>query len=313
MAIELSNEQELFHVQKGREGQGLALDIQSYLLDCRVRNLAPGTVELYERHLDDFTTWIDNKPTREVTTKDLRRYLLRLRQEGHNPGGVHLIYRTLKTFLRWLVAEGEMNECPMKRVKPPRVDDSPQDPVGLDVVRGMLDTCDSEGFTDVRDKALLLFLLDTGARASETLAVDWGDVDIEGGAVMLRHTKNHRQRVVFLGVRARQALLKYVKVRKDLAPSSALWAGVHKRERLSYWGLRQVLRRRAEYAKVETPSAHDFRRAFCLASLRSGMDVFSLQRLAGHAELSTTRRYLRQVKDDLRRAHQQHSPVDRTL
>ncbi len=51
MAIELSNEQEL-RIREGGKNQGLTLDIQGYLLDCKVRNLASGTIELYERHLD---------------------------------------------------------------------------------------------------------------------------------------------------------------------------------------------------------------------------------------------------------------------
>lgn len=292
---------------------GLDLDIRNYLLDCRMRNLASGTVELYQRHLNAFAAAVDNKPAADVTANDLRSYLLRLKEEGHNPGGVHLVYRTLKTFFRWLEAEGDIDECPMGRVKAPRVDRDPQDPVPLDTVRSMLETCDGEGFTDSRDRALLLFLLDTGSRASEALAVNWDDVDVQGGAVMLRRTKNHRRRVVFLGARARKALLRYLKKRKKLQSATPLWVGLHKRERLTYWGLRQILRRRADYAEVETPSAHDFRRAFCLASLRAGMDVFSLQRLAGHADLSTTRRYLKQVKSDLRRAHEEHGPVDAML
>lgn len=312
MSSNHGNEQ-LLRIREGGKRRGLQLDIQGYMLDCRVRNLAKNTIQIYQEQLGGFREWIGNKPAADVSTNDLRRYLLHLREEGRNPGGVHLVYRTLKTFFRWLVAEGELDECPMQRVRPPRVDDAPQDPVALDTVKAMVGTCDSRSFTDVRDRALLLFLLDTGARANETLAVNWGDCDIAGGAVMLRHTKNHRQRIVFLGVRARKALLGYVRQRQELEPASALWVGVHKRKRLSYWGLRQILRRRAEYAGVETPSAHDFRRAFCLVSLRNGMDVFSLQRLAGHADLSTTRRYVRQIKEDLRQAHEEHGPVDGML
>ena len=40
------------------------------------------------------------------------------------------------------------------------------------------------------------------------------------------------------------------------------------------------------------------------------MDIFALQRLMGHADLSILRRYLAQNEDDLRRAHKEHGPVD---
>jgi site-specific recombinase XerD len=66
-------------------------------------------------------------------------------------------------------------------------------------------------------------------------------------------------------------------------------------ERLTYWGLNEVIRRRAKAAKVQKPGLHDFRRAFALNFLRNGGDIFTLQRLLGHADLQVLRRYLAQT------------------
>ena len=55
---------------------------------------------------------------------------------------------------------------------------------------------------------------------------------------------------------------------------------------------------------------HSFRRAFALHCLRQGMDIFGLQKLMGHSDLSVLQRYLAQTGDDLRRAHVLASPVD---
>ena len=64
--------------------------------------------------------------------------------------------------------------------------------------------------------------------------------------------------------------------------------------RLSYSGLRDIVRRRAKRADIDAPMLHSFRRAFALNCLRQGMDVFSLQRLMGHSDLTILRRYLAQ-------------------
>jgi len=40
------------------------------------------------------------------------------------------------------------------------------------------------------------------------------------------------------------------------------------------------------------------------------MDIFSLQKLMGHSDLSVLRRYLAQTNEDLHLAHQQAGPVD---
>ena len=85
-------------------------------------------------------------------------------------------------------------------------------------------------------------------------------------------------------------------------------------ERLSYWVLNEIIRRRAAAAKVEKPGLHDFRRAFTLNFLRNNPgDIYSLQKLMGHADLQVLRRYLAQTDNDLHEAHRRGSPVDNGL
>ena len=96
---------------------------------------------------------------------------------------------------------------------------------------------------------------------------------------------------------------------RENSSSLALWV-TSKARRLTYWGLNQILRRRAKVSKIEIPSLHDFRRAFALNYLRNGGDIFTLQKLMGHADSQVLRRYLAQTTDDLEVAHHHFSPVD---
>lgn len=100
----------------------------------------------------------------------------------------------------------------------------------------------------------------------------------------------------------------YLKHRLD--NNAALWITVEG-ERLEYGGLRGILCRRARQAGIQTPCLHSFRRAFAINMLRAGVDVFSLQKLMGHADLQVLRRYLAQTTDDIAQAHRIGSPVDR--
>lgn len=98
-------------------------------------------------------------------------------------------------------------------------------------------------------------------------------------------------------------------VRGELAADAPLWATANG-QRLTYWGLRQVIRRRAKAAGVPVPGLHSFRRAFAILSLRGGVDLVSLQRLMGHSDLSVIKRYLAQTEGDLKAAHAKGGPVD---
>jgi integrase/recombinase XerD len=74
--------------------------------------------------------------------------------------------------------------------------------------------------------------------------------------------------------------------------------------------LSEIIRRRAIMANVDEPSLHDFRRAFALAMLRNGTDVFTLAKLMGHEGITVLQRYLRQTNLDTEEAHRRAGPVD---
>lgn len=157
-------------------------------------------------------------------------------------------------------------------------------------------------------RAAFMFLLDTGVRASELCAVNLVDVNLVTGAVMIAHGKGDKSRYVFMGKHSRRAVRAYLKQRTD--SDTAMWV-TDDGNRLTYWGLNQILRRRAKQAGIKKPGLHDFRRAFAINFLRnSPKDIYSLQHLMGHADLQVLRRYLRQTDADIMDAHRRASPVD---
>ena len=294
----------------------LSQDISAFLLDRKARGLSKHTVRYYSDELRYFRNWLESRGVRDtlsITAEHIRAYLLSL-GEHRNAGGVHVAYRALRTFFYWFEEETEPEDWknPLRKVSAPKRPKELLKPVPPGDVKKMIATCERRTFTGDRDRAILLALLDTGCRASEFIALNVGDANLADGTVLVRHGKGNKSRVVFLGRKARQAVLRYLRHRKNAGPSAALWVTV-KGERLSYWGLRQIIRRRAAKAGVPVPSLHSFRRAFALLSLRAGMDVFSLQRLMGHSDLTVLRRYLLQAKGDLQAAHERAGVVDKLL
>jgi integrase/recombinase XerD len=72
-----------------------------------------------------------------------------------------------------------------------------------------------------------------------------------------------------------------------------------------------MINRRSKLADIEAPSIHDFRRAFALAMLRSGVDIFTLAKLMGHSSIDVLKHYLKQTTEDTSLAHRRHGPVDK--
>lgn len=61
---------------------------------------------------------------------------------------------------------------PIRRVKAPKLPTEPIEPVHVGKIESMLKTCESN-YAGARDKAMILGLLDTGARAKEFLNINW--------------------------------------------------------------------------------------------------------------------------------------------
>lgn len=293
---------------------GVETWVNAFIRDRQTSGLSNFTIEYYRAQLRVFTQYCLAKNVSEVTklTPDLLRgFMLDLETRGRNAGGRHAAFRSMRAFLLWYEAESEPESWinPIRKVKPPKVVSEPIKGVPIEDVKAMLETC-ADNYTGIRDRALLLCLLDTGARAREFLALNINDVDFISGAIDIRKGKGGKSRTVFIGKKSRKALRAYMRLRSDDSP--ALWA-TKDGGRLAIPSLRQVLTRHAEMAGIPTPSAHDFRRSFALMMLRAKVDIFSLQKLMGHSTLDVLKKYLAQTTEDVKNAHERGSPVDGLL
>ena len=293
----------------------LPILIESFLIDRRSQGLSPDTIEFYTKKLQYFQKYCERQALTQIsqlTSDFIRKYLLEL-SETHNPGGMHACFRPLRTMLYWIEEEEIMPtgwKNPIRRVKAPKLPTDPIEPVQIEEIHQLLKTCQSN-YAGARDKAMMLGLLDTGARAKEFLNINLEDVDMATGAVMIRQGKGRKPRMVFLGRKTIRAIRGYLRYRHD--NYAALWVSI-RGERMTYAALRCLLRRRAEKIRMKSiPTPHDFRRAFALVMLRNGVDIFALQKLMGHSDLQILRRYLAQTDQDIHTAHMRGSPVDSNL
>lgn len=264
--------------------------IEAFLIDRRVQNVRPGTLHFYRWKLSLLLNYCNAQQVKvisQIDTTFLRTFFLWL-AESHNPGGCHAVYRSVKTLLNWYADEVDGYSNPMRRIKAPRLDLQPLDPVSLDVMADLLRVAGA------RDRALILFLLDTGVRAAELLSLHLADVNLLTGEVLIRRGKGGKPRTVYIGKKTRRAIRAFIR-----SGQAHLFESRY-HEQLTYDGLRAIIIRLAQQAKVDTPTLHSFRRAFALNSLRNGCDVFTLQRLMGHADLQVLHRYLALTERDVR-------------
>jgi site-specific recombinase XerD len=289
--------------------------MDGFIIDRKTMQVSKNTLKFYQVEFKRFRAYCDDLgivALQDITTAMIRSYLIHLEDTGRNPGGINAGYRAIKTLFNWYEEEVEPVDWknPIRKIKTPRLDVQPITPVGLDDVEKLIEVCNDGTILSMRDKAILMFLLDTGLRAFELCAMDIEDLDLAIGQVIIRKGKGGKPRMVWFGKKTRKAIRAYLRERRDKC--QAVWVTIDN-TRLTYWGLNQMLRRRSVQAGIDKPGLHDFRRAFALNCLRGGMDVYSLQKLMGHSDLQVLRRYLAQTDNDVREAHAKAGPVDDLL
>lgn len=215
--------------------------IAAFMMDRRAQNMANGTLHFYKARLKDFSAYFESVSidrVMQIEPSHIRAFLLLLQEKGHNPGGLHSYYRVIKAFLRWFEFEPENWRNPIRQIKAPKNPVIILDPVNIDVAQTMIDICPKIDFFGLRDRAIILCLLDTGLRASELLAMNIEDVNFITGEIHILKGKGRKSRYVFLGSKSRKALRSYLKYRPD--DTEALWLA-RERTRMEYCGLEGVI------------------------------------------------------------------------
>jgi site-specific recombinase XerD len=146
-----------------------------------------------------------------------------------------------------------------------------------------------------RDAAILAVLHAGGLSRAELSNLDVSDYDRETGTLKVRCGKGNAERIVFLNAGAQQAVAEWFRVRGS--EPGPLLCGINKGGVLILgqpspqlaW---VILRTRAKQAGITVPfSPHSLRRTFVGDLLEVGVDISTVQQLAGHASVVTTQRY----------------------
>ena len=175
-------------------------------------------------------------------------------------------------------------------------------------IKSLIEKCqDDRSSQGVRDLALIAILRGCGLRRAEVVKLELKDFDAETGALQVIQGKGGKDRTVYLPEGAIDFVQDWLQVRGN-APGALLCpvrkGGEIQIRKMTPQAVLLILQKRATEAGVESFSPHDFRRTFCSDLLDAGVDIVTVQKLAGHASPVTTAKYDRRGEEVKRRAVQ---------
>jgi integrase len=212
--------------------------------------------------------------------------------QPYAPATRHRVFEVLSRLFNWSIKMGLYSgENPCRPAKPPRYDNQRQRYLTDQEREALLAALSVE--SDQFAARAIRFLMWTGRRRGEVLAMEWTDVDMDRGFVTFRHTKNGKVQTVPVNSKAMDVLRSCPRISDLVFPCST---GRH----LYLWRQWDRIRARAGLTGLR---CHDLRHAFASTLASSGrVDIYTLQRLLGHSQITMTQRYAHLMPGALRDA-----------
>jgi integrase/recombinase XerC len=221
--------------------------LRSFERHLRAQNRSERTVGNYLESARRVEVFLEGRGKRleEATQADLEDFLGDiLRRRSANTAATR--YKVMRVLYRWLEEEEELLN-PMARMKPPIIPERPIPIVPDDGLRRLLAACAGKGFEARRDTAIIMLLLDTGARRAELADLHLAHVDLNLD-VLLVLGKGRRERALPFGHKAGEALERYLRAPARHKHAGLPWLWIGLRGRLTAYGVVMMLRRRGRQA-----------------------------------------------------------------
>ena len=261
------------------------------------RDLAALTVRNYKTDLSPLYEYMQLRKIASLKSMDrydLRSYLAWLVELGYARSSVVRKLSALRSFLRWLLREKLVDADPLPRRGVMKRESRLPRFLSQEEAARLVSAPDSSTGLGIRDRALLELVYAGGLRVSEAHDLDVGDVNAETMELRVRG-KGSKQRVVLMGVAARDALSLYLGQERpkiaDRDSRSALFLNRYGR-RLSRRSIQEMVRRYAVKVGLRSDvHTHTLRHSFATHLLEGGADLRVVQELLGHASPATTQIY----------------------
>ena len=300
------------------------------------KNRSQLTIRNYDHYLDRFLDWAMIRSPEDITSDLVRKFRLYLNRYKDNKGkglkkatqDYYII--ALRGFLKYL-AKQDIKTLASEKVELGKTQEREVEFLEADEIKRLLNSVGNRhacSLQNLRDRAILELLFSTGLRVSEIANLNKENINLKSGEFSVRG-KGGKIRLVFISDSAKNAILSYLKKRKDLDP--ALFINFRKKEsgycknknkksskksnikanqslRLTVRTIQRIVEKyaiKAGIVKKVTP--HTLRHSFATDLLINGADIRSVQSMLGHSSITTTQIYThitdKHLKDIHRKFH----------
>lgn len=267
-----------------------------YLIEAK--GYSENTLAAYRNDLAQFLAFLSRYVSNwdEVDRDLILNYILYMKDREYASSTVARKVAAIKSFFHYMVAGGVFADDPTATLDSPKVKKRlPRTISVADVKRLLAEPAKLSTPKALRDRALLELLYATGMRVTEAVSLNVGDLNLPSATVRVGRSKEGKERILPLHKQAGEVLAYYLqKGRLQLMrdPEEPALFLNHRGQRLTRQGLWLIIKAYVEKAGIDADvTPHTLRHSFAVHKLEEGANLHEIQKLLGHANISTTQIY----------------------
>lgn len=278
--------------------------LMEFLFDCEVEGLAKETLKNYAYNTKKFLQFAKENDIHEVEelNKQLcKKYVVYLRREGYEESYINTTISISNLFLAYLYQEEYIDEAlGMNLIK--EKDKTIQTFTDAEVYAMLQTFKKKRSYIDVRNKTIMMMLVDTGIRAGEVCKLR--TTDIKDDMTLFIRGKGKKERYVPFSPALKKQMMKYERIKDsyflDHFDLPKYYFLSKSGEQITRFVLQWMVAKAGEKAGVDKEKCfpHNFRHYFAISSLKNGLDLYSLSRVLGHSDIQTTTVYASSIRDE---------------
>ena len=263
-----------------------------YLPRARL-NLAPSSIISNVNAIKVWLKPLADRLLSSLTPTDLENLVMRpMQAAGKSPGYIEKILRAFSAVWNQAKAQGFIEGSnPVSKIKIPKTDNRRDRFLTKDEAARLL-TALKERDQEAHDYALLSLF--TGLRAKECRDLTWADIDLEGGRIFVKDTKNSRNRHAFITAEVREILTRRAsgQFKMDrVFPGVKAGIGYN-----THWyqfdlTVRELGLNNGVSDRRQKVVFHTLRHTFASWLVQMGIPLYTVSKLMGHSDLKMTMRY----------------------
>ena len=266
--------------------------------ELKLRGFSEKTVSSYLFHNQKFLDFIKKQPE-QIETDDIKQYIAHLMTKKLKPSSINLTICALRFYYQ------EVLEKDLKKIKAPKQETRLPTVLTKDEINKLLLTTKNR-----KHKLLVELLYSAGLRVSEAVSLKLDDLSLNEKIGIVRQGKGNKDRLFILSNKLIDHVERYQKHRekKKIKSEFLFPSNKDKSKPISIRQAQKIIKILAKKARIKKKIyCHALRSTFATHLLESGTDIRVIQELLGHSSISTTQRYTKVSKEQLKKVK---SPLD---